>query len=138
MWAGGGASIGPWFTLQWEVGAVGVNGSLDFAAGGGTQGSEGWFANGPTGAWMIENVLELLDDENEFFHDSTNELLYWAPNTSTTTRSRGRTETAAPPSDALIAVRGKVLMSVAGSQLQPARNISVVGLTFRDSAPTFL
>ena len=57
--------IGPWFTLQWQVGAVGVNGSLEFAPGGGTQGSEGWYANGPTGVWMVENVLELLDDENE-------------------------------------------------------------------------
>ena len=83
---------------------------------------------------MVENVLELLDDENEFYHDSTNGLLYWAPNVTI-----GEAAGVAPPADdALIAVRGKVLLSVAGSQLQPARNISVVGLTFRDSAPTYL
>ena len=40
MWAGG-AGIGPWFTLQWQVGGVGASGALDFAPGGGTQGSEG-------------------------------------------------------------------------------------------------
>jgi hypothetical protein len=33
MWAGGANTIGPWFTLQWQVGAVGINGTLDFAAG---------------------------------------------------------------------------------------------------------
>ena len=84
---------------------------------------------------MVENVLELLDDENEFYNDRANELLYWAPNASTSSKEAA----AAPPAaDALIAVRGKVLLSVTGSQLQPAKNISVVGLTFRDSAPTFL
>ena len=87
---------------------------------------------------MVENALELLDAENEFYHDHTNELLYWAPNT-TTSGDSGETAGAAPPgADALIAVRGKVLLSVTGSQLHPARNISVLGLTFRDSAPTFL
>ena len=85
---------------------------------------------------MVENVLELLDDENEFYHDRANELLYWAPNASTS--SKGAAAVAPPAADALIAVRGKVLLSVTGSRLQPAKNISVVGLTFRDSAPTFL
>ena len=33
MWAGGANTIGPWFTLQWQVGNVGINGTLDFAAG---------------------------------------------------------------------------------------------------------
>jgi hypothetical protein len=35
-------------------------------------------------------------------------------------------------------VRGKVLLFVMGSQQQPARNISLQGLLFRDTAPTFL
>ena len=136
MWAGCGPTcnrIGPWFTLQWQVGGVGANGSLDFAAGGGTQGSEGWKVDGPTGAWFVENALELLDDENEFFHDTASQLLYWAPNVSGTTSA-----TEPPDADALIAVCGKVLLSVAGSQTHPAKNISVVGLVFRDAAPTFL
>ena len=67
---------------------------------------------------MVENVLELLDDENEFYNDRANELLYWAPNASTSSKEAA----AAPPAaDALIAVRGKVLLSVTGSQQQPAR-----------------
>lgn len=92
---------------------------------------------------MVENSLELLDAENEFYHDRTNELLYWAPNATTSGDGgeyRYEAAGAAPPggADALIAVRGKVLLSVTGSQLHPASNISVLGLTFRDSAPTFL
>ena len=124
---------------------MGVNGSLDFKPGGGTQGSEGWTASGPTGAWMAENVLELLDAKNEFYHDRANGLLYWAPNVSTihsgqaATSSSQTTAAAAPPEvDALVAVRGKVLLFVTGDQRQPAKNISLVGLVFRDSAPTFL
>lgn len=82
---------------------------------------------------MVENQIELLDAENEFFHDAANEVLYWAPNVSEATA------TAEPPAaDALIAVRGKVLLSVVGSQQQPVRNISLVDLVFRDAAPTFL
>jgi hypothetical protein len=78
-------------------------------------------------------VLELLDTENEFFHDTVNGVLYWAPNATQ------NTATALPPAgDALVAVRGKVLLSVSGTQLEPVKNITLSGLTFRDAAPTFL
>jgi hypothetical protein len=124
-----------WFTLQWQVGGVGTNGSLDFAPGGGTQGSEGFAIDGAAGVWMVENCLELLDDTNEFYHDVDAGMLYWAPNASDYTT----TPTAvAPPADALIAVRGKVLLSATGSQQQPVKNVSLLGLVFRDAAPTFL
>jgi hypothetical protein len=59
-------------------------------------------------------------------------VLYWAPNASDTSAITQ------PAADALIAVCGKVLLSVTGLQQQPAKNISVVDLVFRDSAPTFL
>ena len=140
MWADDPArnAIGPWFTLQWEVGSVGANGTLDFAPGGGTQGSEGWYADGELGAWAVENVLELLDAENEFYHDAVNSVLYWAPNT-TSDDGGARVDPNTPPADdALIAVRGKVILSVAGSQAAPVRNVSLVNLVFRDAAPTFL
>ena len=134
MWAGcnGCNAIGPWFTLQWQVGGVGADGSLVFAPGGGTQGSEGWKVDGPTGAWFVENALELLDEENEFYHDTVNSLLYWAPNAS------DASATEPPDADALIAVRGKVLLSVTGSQQQPVKNVTLSNLIFRDAAPTFL
>ena len=92
MWADAPArgDIGPWFTLQWEVGSVGVNGTLDFAPGGGTQGSEGWVGNGELRAWAVENALELLDAENEFFHDAINDILYRAPNTTSDGRRHRR------------------------------------------------
>jgi hypothetical protein len=100
---------------------------------------------------MVENVLELLDDQNEFYHDHVNEVLYWAPNAtdykidSETTRSKtadldkgAAVDLVPPAADALVAVKGKVLLSVTGSQQQPAHNITLLGLTFRDAAPTFL
>ena len=141
MWADAPArgDIGPWFTLQWEVGAVGVNGTLDFAPGGGTQGSEGWIGDGELGAWAVENALELLDAENEFFHDAVNDVIYWAPNTTSDDDGGADADPNTPPADdALIAVRGKVILSVTGSQAAPVRNVSLVGLVFRDAAPTFL
>ena len=45
------------------MGAAVVDEFLLFAPGGGTQGSEGWAVNGPTGPWMVENVFERLDAE---------------------------------------------------------------------------
>ena len=123
-----------WFTLQWQVGAI-DNGSLVFAPGGGTQGSEGFSVNGAAGAWMVENCLELLDDENEFYHDAAADVLYWAPNASDHTATPPTTP---PLADALIAVTGKVLLSVTGSQQQPVKNVSLLGLLFRDTAPTYL
>ena len=111
---------------------------------GGTQGSEGWAANGPGGAWAVENALELLDTDEEFYYDTTGEMLYWAPNqtddgrTGSEAVSNGRAAPVAPAADALVAVRGKVLVSVTGSPDRPARNISLVDLVFRDTAPTFM
>jgi hypothetical protein len=127
--------IGPWFTLQWQVSGFGANGSLAFASGGGTQGSEGWRADGELGAWAVENVIELLDSHNEFFYDAEQEVLYWAPNA---TENGGISIDQPPAADALIAVRGKVIISVTGTQAEPARDISLVDLVIRDSAPTFL
>jgi hypothetical protein len=150
MWADSPANeIGPWFTLQWQVAGVGVNGTLEFAPGGGTQGSEGWLhPDGVAGAWAVENALELLDAPNEFFYDAEAEMLYYAPNTTSAAAAATATTTAAgdggavaavpPADDELIGVRGKVLVSVTGSQEQPARNISLVNLTLRDTAPTYL
>ena len=83
---------------------------------------------------MVENVRELLDDENEFYHDTAKGVLYWAPNTSDSSTPAGTP----PAADALIAARGKVLLNVTGSQQEPAKNISLVDLVFRDAAPTFL
>jgi hypothetical protein len=144
MWAGSPAEeIGPWFTLQWQVAGVGVNGTLEFAPGGGTQGSEGWVhPDGVTGAWAAENAIELLDFPNEFFYDAEAEMLYYAPNTTAVgggAAAAAEVAAAIPPADdELIGVRGKMLVSVTGSQQQPARNISLVNLTLRDTAPTYL
>jgi hypothetical protein len=121
------------FTLQWQIDSIGENGTLQFAPGGGTQGSEGWHADGATGDWAVENALELLDAENEFYHDVENEILYWAPNSTDGGVDGGADGGAdgAPGADALVAVRGKVILSVTGTQAQPVRNLTLLNLVFR-------
>ena len=68
------------------------------------------------------------DEENEFYYDHERSLLYLSPNGTS----------AAPADGELVAVRGKVILSVTGTQAQPVRDVSLRGLTFRDAAPTFL
>ena len=82
----------------------------------------------------MENALELLDEEeNEWFHDTVNGLLYWSPNATSDASALEP-----PDADALIAVRSKVLLSVIGSQNHPVKNVTLSDLIFRDDAPTFL
>ena len=149
-----GNVMGPWFTFQWEVLGYGYNGpsnrSLAFAPGGGTQGSEGWDpSNGPAGPFFVENVLEELDAGNEFYYDKKNKVLYYAPNGTSTTEepsssssppssSSSSTASEPPAADELIAVRGKVLISVAGTQTNPVKGVTVRNVVLRDSAPTYL
>jgi hypothetical protein len=91
------------------------------------------FFHGAAGAWAIENVLEELDEGNEFYHDQANGILYYAPNASAAGAAPQ------PPADGdLVAVYGKVIVSVNGSQQQPVRNVSLRGLVIRDAAPTYM
>ena len=108
--------------------------SADAAAGalawsyGGFQDARGW-ASGDT--FMLEGMLSLLDDTDEWFLDetATPPQLYVMFNNS-----------APPPSAAttLIATRLDSLLRLNGSAAAPVVGVTVAGLTFSHTAPTFM
>ena len=130
---------------MFEVGASDPSGSVTFATAesygfthvkGGWQGGRGWQVNGSAinetdgnyllaGKWMIENVFEALDIENEWFYDKSEQKLYLIPNGTA----------AAPPADVqYVAVQLETLISINGTKAAPVTNITVQGITFRDAA----
>ena len=93
---------------------------------GGFQGSIG--QGGIGGEWFIENVLEELDSGMEWYHDVDAGKLYYAHN-----------ETGAIPATlAFEAVTTKVLLNLTGTQADPITDVSVRGITIRDTAYTYL
>jgi len=96
---------------------------------GGFQGNIGTPEHGTSGEWYIENVLEELDAPTEFFYDGVNAKLYYVHNSST-----------GPPPASLkfAAVTTKVLLNYSGTQSEPITNVSVQGITLRDTAYTYL
>ena len=75
-----------------------------------------------------EGAFELLDAPNEFFYDPTSSSLYYFYN-----------GTGAPPADLLFEVPTlQTIKSIQGSQQQPVKSVSVKGVTFKDSAYTYM
>ena len=96
-------------------------GHFNFGAGGnqGGEGSEG------AGEWFIEGVKEELDQANEFWYDDATHQLFYIPNAT------------APPADIAVPTLAN-LFHIEGTQARPAKNISIVGLRFTSSRPTFM
>ena len=94
---------------------------------GGFQGNIG--QGGLGGEWYVENVLEELDSPTEWFYDGKGGKLYYFTN-----------GTNAPPAadDVFEAVTSKILLNYTGTQEKPITNISVRGVTIRDTAYTYL
>ena len=82
------------------------------------------------GPLIIENILEELDAPGEFFFNRTTQLLtLWYNATAGT----------APPADGSIVVPSLVtLVSATGSQKQPVKDVALVGIGIRDTAPTVM
>ncbi len=93
---------------------------------GGHQEARGW-AYGST--FMLENLLALLDEHDEFFFDAAAGALYVAVNDT------AGGAFANPP---LIATRLDSLIRVAGTPDEPVSGIVLDGLTFSHTAPTFM
>jgi hypothetical protein len=96
---------------------------------GGFQGARGGYGDsGDLGeAFFIENVFEELDADNEFFFDPATSKLYYFT-------SRNMAES----SVTLEIPTVKTLFSVKGTQQAPVRDISLLGVNFRDTALSFL
>lgn len=91
---------------------------------GGIQGGEG-----VTGgeAWYIENVMEELDSEREWFFDAPTSTLYYKPNSTEADAATGA------PTGAFVATNLKVLFNITGTKASPAHHIAIQGVTLRDT-----
>jgi len=122
-WRGGGR----WFTQQWAAtGFVAANSSLMFDPTTGMQGGEGMTSSGQ---WWIENLLEECDAAREYFFDKRTRRLYYNPNST----SEGPTG-----SEAWVATHLRVLINVSGSMANPVSDLTIQGLTLRDTRYTYL
>ena len=81
-------------------------------------------ASGST--FMLENLLALLDEHDEWYVDAATATLYLAVNNSQ------------PLPSALIATRLDSVLRLEGTPDAPVRSVSLVGLTFSHTAPTFM
>ena len=150
-----------WSTTFWEVtdiqGEPGGNSTFVFGGAGGQQTGRGFHIDPPSdgpnhgpinteGGWKIENAMELLDADEEFFFDPATKMLYLKPNTTSATASNGE---AAPPSAGWVVPQLKQLVRVVGSSLGPqsgapgagtgaVTGVKLLGVGFRDSAYTYM
>ena len=117
-----GARWGNWAFQVAAANATSGNVSWEW---GGFQEARGWTA-GDT--FMMEGMLDFLDDYGEWHVDLTENALYVMFNAT------------APPSaaTALIATRLDSLLRLEGSADAPVVNVSLSGLTFTQTAPTYM
>lgn len=118
---------GHWASWMFEVGSYDANtGTFTFSKGG-FQGARG---NEMGDEIVVENVMEELDALNEWFYDEDSRTLYFFYNASSGTE---------PPSDTLFVITTqKTLLLVQGNMTDPAEDITIRGINFRDTAYTYM
>ena len=92
---------------------------------GGFQGARG---NNKGGEWYAENIFEELDTKNEYYYDEDTSMLYYAPNSTT----------GGPPTGTFEAVINQTIVKLMGTQAKPVEDVKFEGITFRDSAYTYM
>ncbi len=118
---------GHWASWMFEVGAYDSKASTFTFSKGGFQGARG-SDNGDE--FYIENVMEELDSANEWFFDKSSKTLYFFYNDTS-----GKT----PPNDTLYVVPVlKTLINIQATQDNPAKQITIRGINFRDTAYTYM
>jgi len=86
--------------------------------------------------FFIENVFEELDFPDEFFYDEDENMLYlWHNGTGAPPSSTGQSAGELPN---IAAPTTKVLVSIAGSSSDPVKGVTFRGVTFRDTAYTYM
>ena len=118
---------GHWASWMFEVGDYDSStGTFSFSKGG-FQGARG---NDNGDEFFIENVMEELDGENEWFFDASTKTLYFFYNASSGTMP--------PDNTTFVVPMLKMLLSVKGSSDHPVWGVSIWGITFRDTAYTYM
>ena len=112
---------GHWYTWMFEVASTTRDGKNITFGRGGNQGGEG---NDQAGEWFIENVAEELDGPNEFFFDPSTRQLDVVVNGT------------GPPGAVLVPTLA-TLIELRGTQQAPVTNVSIEGITFTQTRPTF-
>ncbi len=81
-------------------------------------------------------MLEELDSEREWFFDESSQILLYKPNTT----AEGTIDPASGlPTGNFVGCTGvKILFNISGTKLEPVHNITIQGLTIRDTAYTYL
>ena len=111
---------------MFDVADIPAANTIHFGAGG-FQGCRG----GPGQDWFVENVLELLDAPNEHFvdTDTTPPTLYY----------QGNSTTGAPSPSLVVSVPVlKALVVANATQAAPIAGLTISGLGFRDTMPTYM
>ena len=98
------------------------NNTITFGSGG-FQEARGWESGG---SYYVSNVLEELDDANEWYYEPDDRTLYFMANAST----------GFPQS--FVASQRACLLSIAGSASQPAANLTIHNLMFTETPNTFM
>jgi hypothetical protein len=112
-----------WGNFMWSDLSVNTTeGSIAFGAGG-AQARNG----GGGDYYFIENLREELDAPGEWFVDPSSKQLFYVAN-----------GTAPPPADGWIASQVDNIITLAGTPAAPVSNVTLAGLTFAHTAPTFL
>jgi hypothetical protein len=130
-------SQGHWASWFFSVGYFNDT-ALNFSRGG-FQSARG---NQNGGEFYVENIQEELDYPTEFFHDlEKGQLLYFHNGSGAPpplSLPPGSNATGSTP--AFVVPRLKELIRVDGgrNKTKPVRGVSLIGLEFRDAAPTYL
>ena len=116
-----------WASWMFEIGAYNPDTqNISFSKGGFQDGRGS--ANGE--AYYMENIFEELDYENEWFFNESTRTLYYKMNISN--------ESPDSANLAFEATKLKVLKNFTGSMKNPVENIEISGITYRDTAITYM
>ena len=123
-----------WESYMFQVNGTGaLPSSLTFGAGG-FQGARGCAAGE---AFFVENVAEELDAPGEWFYSpAAGTLLLWHNASSGTPPPTASNPLL--PGTGVEAPLARVLLNLTGTPTAPVRNVSLLGLGFRDSRSTFM
>ncbi|MGC2637473.1 MAG: right-handed parallel beta-helix repeat-containing protein [Acidobacteriaceae bacterium] len=120
-----------WGNLQWQIQGVDRNSGTIWFGDGGQQIGAKWDKDpaqvGKGSRFFVENIFEELDAPSEWFLDRKESVLYYYPQSGTDLHS------------ALIEVsRHDAAIQFAGSQSAPVRNVTVKGVRFAHTRPTYM
>ena len=124
-------TMADWYSSIYEIGGQHGVGNFTFSRGG-TQGAEGSPSWGTE--FYVENVLEELDSEREWFFDNVSRTLYYRPNATELDAIATGDEGA---SQGFVVTHEPVLLNLSGSRQLPIRDVTIEGLELRDTPQTY-